>query len=197
MKNHRISTSISQKHWEILKRYAEKHETQQKVLELALESLDSIESMKEISKSNRSLTVEEEYWLRAKSLKSICLIPKDVFGFYTNTADIEQYKEFLTQSSSLTFGLEYLLQKPIKECSLKEVIDTLVIILRIGNAFDTVDCKEDSNLYLLILTHSFGIKGSKMACIAYEIIFKSYGAKVESIISDKTIFMKIYKKDKE
>jgi hypothetical protein len=41
LNTHRISTTISQKHWELLKKHAEKFETQQKALELALESLEN------------------------------------------------------------------------------------------------------------------------------------------------------------
>lgn len=40
MSKRRVSTTISIKHWELLKKYTEKYETQQKVLELALESLE-------------------------------------------------------------------------------------------------------------------------------------------------------------
>ena len=53
LKTHRISTTISQKHWELLKKHTEKFETQQKVLEHALESLENS------SKQNPELTREE------------------------------------------------------------------------------------------------------------------------------------------
>jgi hypothetical protein len=196
LKKHRVSTTISQKHWELLKKHANKFETHQRVLELALESLERLESMKNNSESSSAtLTVEEQIWLLAKSSNSACLIPKEVFVMLINNANIDQFKEYLIRSNSNTYAIEYYLQKPINKCSLKEVIDALVIINRTSNNFDTVDCKEDSNHYTLIYTHSNGIKGSKMASMTNEIIFQSYGAEVESIVSEKTIFMKIFKID--
>ncbi len=37
---HRVNTTISEKHWEILKKHTGKFETQQKVLESALQSFE-------------------------------------------------------------------------------------------------------------------------------------------------------------
>jgi len=71
LKNHRISTTISQKHWELLKKQSEKFETQQKTIEFALESLENS------SKQSPALTLEENigcalngqnHWLSLKSL---------------------------------------------------------------------------------------------------------------------------------
>jgi hypothetical protein len=70
LKNHRISTTISQKHWELLKKHAEKFETQQKAIETALESLERI------SKQIPALTSEEKYWMRLKKIKSLVIIEK-------------------------------------------------------------------------------------------------------------------------
>lgn len=68
LQNHRISTTISQKHWELLKKYAEKFETQQKALEHALESLENS------SKQNPALTEEENLWMRSAPVA--CLVQK-------------------------------------------------------------------------------------------------------------------------
>jgi hypothetical protein len=41
LKNNRVSTTISSKHWAMLLKLAEEHGTQQKALELAIENLES------------------------------------------------------------------------------------------------------------------------------------------------------------
>jgi hypothetical protein len=70
LKTHRISTTISQKNWELLKKHTKKFETQQKVLELALEGLENS------SKQNVTLTEEEKLWMRLKWAKSVCILEK-------------------------------------------------------------------------------------------------------------------------
>lgn len=93
----------------------------------------------------------------------------------------------------MEYAVEYYLQKPLKESSLKEVIDALVIISRMSNWFNTVDYTDDGGHYMLRITHSLGLNFSKLNIIGFESIFKTYGVKYENIISERTIFMKIFK----
>lgn len=88
MHNHRISTTISQKHWELLNKHAEEFETQQKALERALECLENS------SKQSPSLTHEEKHWLNLKSAKSLVIIEKTAFKLLLETGDTEQLQEF-------------------------------------------------------------------------------------------------------
>jgi len=44
MKKHRINTTISQEHYKLLKKHVEKHGTQQKVLEIAIEGLETVQN---------------------------------------------------------------------------------------------------------------------------------------------------------
>ncbi len=55
MEKHRINTTISAKHWEILKKHAAKNESQQKTLELALESLEDKSKQNSILSSHEQL----------------------------------------------------------------------------------------------------------------------------------------------
>lgn len=187
LKTHRISTTISQKHWELLKKNAEEFETQQKALERALECLENR------SKHIQALAEEEKLWMRLASVKTACLIQKDSLKMLMETSDIELQKEHVTKNKPIEYVIEYYFQKPLKECSLKEVIDGLVINARISNWFDTVDCTDDGSHYTLKLTHSLGINTSKLIKILDESVFKTYGVKAESTISEKTIFIKIFK----
>ena len=109
------------------------------------------------------------------------------------TADVELNKEYTIRTNTIAYAIECYLQKPIIECSLKEVVSALIIILKTGNCCDSVDCMENDIYYTLILTHIFGLNGSKIFSMSYEYIFKSCGFKTESVISEKTIFLKIYK----
>jgi len=194
VKKQRVSTTISQKHLELLKKYVEKYESQQKVLELALESLDSIESLKNSSKMNQALTWEERYWTCLKSTKAACFIQKDGLRILMGSADIELFHEHVTKHKPMEYNIEYFFRKPLKECSLKEVIDGLVFIAIMSNWFDTVDYTDNISFYMLIITHSLGLNNSILNKDMFESLFKTYGVTFESTISEKTIFMKVLKK---
>lgn len=187
MKRHRIATTISKRHWELLKKHAEKFETQQKALEVALECLENN------SKQCPELTPEQKFWLACESISSICCIQKDFFKMLMETVDIELHKEYVTRHKPLEYAIEYDLQKPLRECNLNEVINALVVSARMAHWFDTVDYIDGGGHYTLKITHSLGFNNSKIAQVVNESVFKTYGVKTESIISEKTIFMKIFK----
>lgn len=187
MTTHRISTTISQKHWELLKKHAEKLETQQKTLKCALECLENK------SKQTPALTEEESVWLTQKSMKTMCTILKDNLKVLMETANVEMFNEYWNKYNPLEYTIEYYFQKPLKEISLKELIDGVVTIERMSNWFDTIDYTDDENYYTMIITHSFGLNGSRINKIGIETLFKNYGARIKSTISEKTIFMRIYK----
>lgn len=187
MKTHRISTTISQKHWELLKKHTEELGTQQKVLELALESLENS------SKQRPELTREERIWLTQKSMKTICSILKDSLKVLLESANIEMFNEYLNKYKPLEYTMEYYFQKPLKEMNLKEVMEGLVIMGGMSNWFDTINYTDDGNHYTLLITHSLGLNNSKLNRRGIESLFETYGVKAESTISEKTIFMKIYK----
>jgi hypothetical protein len=190
MSNHRISTTISQKHWELLKRHVEKFETQQRTLERALESLENVESN---SKKNSSLTYEDKYWMLLKATKLACFIQKDALKILLNTVDYKVLNEYIVQHKPIEYAVEYYIQKPLKECSLIEVIDGLVIITKLSNWFDTVDLIDGVGYYTLLFTHSLGFNSSKLNTLTFESLFKSVGVRTETMISEKTIFIKIFK----
>ena len=187
MKNHRISTTISQKHWEILKENVEIFETQQKVIELALESLENG------SKQSPALPPEEDYLIRIKQAKTLCIIERNLFKLLMETGDTEQLQKFFISDKPMEYAIEYTLQKSLKECSLKEVIDGLVMVFGNTGWIDTVDYIDDGNYFTLKVTQGIGSTASKLTAISIENALKTYGVKTESIISPKIIFMKIFK----
>jgi len=187
LKTHRISTTISQKHWELLRKNTEEFGTQQKVLEFALENLENS------SKQIPELTREERIWLTQKSMKTTCILLKDILKVLLETANIEMFNEHLNRYKPLEYTMEYYFQKPLKEMNLKEVIEGVVIMGGMSNWFDTIDYTDNGNHYKLLITHSLGLNSSKLNKMAIERLFETYGVRVESTFSEKTIFMKVFK----
>lgn len=187
LKTHRISTTISQKHWELLKKQSEKFETQQKTLEFALESLENS------SRESPELTLEEKYWMRLNRAKSLVIFEKTAFKYLIENADIELLNELFIQNKTVEYTIELYFQKPLDECSLKEVIDGIIINIKMTNWADTADYTDNGGYYKLVITHDLGVTFSKMLAMSIENVFKTYGAKEDSTISPKTIFLKIFK----
>ncbi len=104
MKKYRINTTISQKHHAILKEYMEEYGTQKSVLENALESLKN--------NSNQSLGLppeEEELWIRlGRELKDVLLLfQRDFSKILFETADIEQFSEYIKNEKPVEFAVEW------------------------------------------------------------------------------------------
>jgi hypothetical protein len=187
LKRHRIATTVSEKHWELLQKHAGKFETQQKALEMALECLEKD------SKQCPELTVKQKFWLTCESIGSVCCVQKAALKILMETVNLERFKEYVTQRKPIECVVEFFLQKSLKECSLKEVVDGLTIVFGTSHMFDTVDYKDNGDYYMLVLTHSLGLNNSKLNLTTFENIFKTYGVHFESIISENTIFMKVFK----
>ncbi|MGB8217187.1 MAG: hypothetical protein WCE94_07790 [Candidatus Methanoperedens sp.] len=188
MNKRRISTTISTKHWELLKKHTTEFETQQKVIEYALDGLENG------AKQAVAMSREEELWMRiGREVKSTCLIQKDGLKELIGTVDIGRYIEYVSRHKPVECVIEYYYQKPLKECSLKEVIDGIAINARISNWFDTINYTDDGGQYTLKMTHTMGINCSKMLNIVIESVFETYGVKTESKISESSLFVKVFK----
>lgn len=190
MKKQRINTTISQKHHQILKKHAEKFGTQQSVLENALEALEN--------NTNQSLGLppdQEELWIRlTREIKDLfTLLQRDITKMLFETADIEQFREFVKNERPGEFAVEWYYDKPLKECTLQEIIDAVVIKLKIQGGADSINCIETENYYKINLTHSLGINCSKIVVIMDESVFESYGVKFETNYSERSVFFKIFK----
>jgi len=187
LNKHRISTTISQKYWELLKKQVGKHKTQQKALEFALESLENN------SEPSSVLTQEEKIWLDLLRNKFVVIDERSCFKMLMETVDIERQNELFNKEKPVEFAIEYYYQKPLKDCSLKELIDGLVINTKLSNWFDTINYTDEGSHYTMIITHNMGINCSKITLLSIESVFNSYGIKIESTISSKSIFITIFK----
>lgn len=188
MYNTRISTTISPKHAAILKKHAKEHGTQQKVLELALETFDRKAS------PEPTLSPEEVFILRVWKEKVGCMIDKELFSVLIKTADLKENEAWFNANKMyMAFGLELLYQKPFKELILWEILDGLVFLSKTGNWFNRYTYSDEGDHYTLWIYHNFGLNGSKYLLIMIENIFNSCGAKYTSSVSEKTLFVKIFK----
>lgn len=187
----RISTTISKKHWDILKKHTDEFETQQKTLEHALECF-------EINlKQSPALSREEQLWMRIgrEMMPSLCLLPKIIFEELTSTADYERMKELLTRLKLAEYLLVWYYKKPLKKCSLKEIVDGITFTFKMGNIINTIDYMDYDNYYALTITHTIQMKGSKLLKIFFKDLFNLYGARSECEVGENSFFMKVFKNE--
>jgi hypothetical protein len=189
LSQHRLSTTISSKHWALLQKYMEKSGTQQKALEMALDSLETVNS-----KSVSKLSPEEETWMRVGGLNLVCLVQKEMLNVILKTVDMGQIEAYVKDMKPFEYVVEFFYQKPLKECSMKEIIDAIIINAKISHWFETVNYTDEDKYYTLNAVHDMGLNSSKINSLFVENLFKTYGAKTESTISERTIFIKVYKK---
>ncbi len=191
LKKNRVSTTISEKHWALLKKHAEKYSSQQKVLELALECLENN------SKQPGPLSPEEELWTRIGcEVKSACIIQKDALKELLRTTDTGRLKEIVASDRPAEYVIEYYYQKPLKECTLKEVVEGIVINGKMAHWFDTINYTDDGDRYTIKITHDMGINNSIVHKILNESVFNTYGVRTESEISERSLFIKVFKNGK-
>ena len=189
MNKYRINTTISKKHWDLLKKYADTYETQQKVLEQALENLDARLNQRP------ALSPEQELVVRFLDGKAGCLIQKDGLRMLLDNLSPEITRKYVSCYKPMEYALEYYYQKPLKECHLEEVIEGIIINARMSHWFDTVNYTDDGDYYSLKITHSLGVNATNFLRISIESVLASCEVPYESTISGKIFFMKIFKKN--
>lgn len=173
----------------LLKKYMEQYGTQQGVLEHALDNLGN--NQKQIPE----LSPEEQFLLRAFEDKLTVNMEKGMFLMLMDAADVKKFESFFSRNKTyMAYSLEFNYQRPFKELNLKEVLDGLVLQAKVSSFFDRYNYSDDGDYYTLKIYHSLGMNGTKLSLIIIENVFDAFGAKYESTFSDKTIFVKIYKK---
>lgn len=193
MKKHRINTTISQEHYKLLKKHVGKHGTQQKVLEIAIEGLENN------SKQLSSFSIEEEIWMRiGREIKDLLVIfNKNTAKMLLETADMERFREYINDQKPLEFTCEWYYNKPLKECSLQELIDGIVLGMNVLGPNDTINHTEDDDCHTIIITNNLGINLAKLMIMEFESLLKSYGAKAETHYSKRAVFLKIFKESND
>jgi hypothetical protein len=193
MKKRRINTTISQEHYKLLKKHVEKHGTQQKVLEIAIECLENN------SKQYAPLSIEEEFWMRiGREIKDLLVIfNKNTARMLLETADIEGFREYVNDQKPLEFTCEWWYNKPIKELSLQELVDGIIMGMNILGPKDTINHIETDDCHTIIITNNLGINMAKIMAMEFESLFKSYNTKAEIHFSKRAVFLKIFKRSND
>lgn len=189
MKKHRLNTTISGKHYALLKKYVEKYGTQQGVLEYALEELENY------SNQTNKLSPEEKLWMRiGTELRDIFTIfPRELTRLMFETVDIEQLEEYFKNAKQVEFAIEWYHNKYLKECTLQEVIDAMILNIKMQSSADTLDYNDNGDHYIINMTHRLGINAAFGIIIMNESALNSYGVEFESYYSERSIFFKIFK----
>lgn len=191
MKKYHVHTVLSSRHRELLDKFKEKYVTHQRVIEQALDCLEKS------SKNTPSLLEQDDLRLKlAYESGILCLMQKETLKILIETADIDRFKAHTADQKPAESVIEYYYQKPLNECSLKEVMDGLVAVGKYANWFDEISYVDNNDHYLMKIYHSMGIINSKIFQIFFESLFKTYGAKAEIKISDRSLFIKVLKNAK-
>lgn len=194
MDKHRINTTISTKHWEIIKKHTKKFETQQKVLEAALECLENG------SKQNPALSPEEDFFIRIHKEygQNLCVLHKNLVKECLKSGCWERMTKMANEMNLLETQVLFFCKKPLKECNLKEIMEGIVHTFKIVNIFDIIEYEDHGNFYLLSITHILNLGGGNQTSLKlpFEKLFEKCGIKTESEESENNLFMKIYKNSK-
>ncbi len=172
-----------------MERYVTKFGTQENVLESALENLENSSKQSKVN-----LTPEDKAWMRLKKENTICIIDKIAFKILIENANTEPLHNYFIQNRVLESRIELVVQKPIMELNLEELVIGIVTACKLVQWMDTVNYSENDIHYSLMLSHSLGPEISKTISESYQNMFKTYGIKAEITNSTKNIFAKIYKK---
>lgn len=185
MKNYRLNTTISLKHHDILKKYMEKYGTQRSVLEHALEN-NSEEALK--------YTKEEKIWMKMYQIKDLLgVLPKDLTRNLFNKADLEKIEDYVKEEIPVEFFIEWIYNKPFKECTLLELIEGIILNIKMQCYAETVNFKDEGEYFTINIFHDLGVNGSKILLIMNEHILDNYGANFISEFSERNVFFKIFK----
>jgi hypothetical protein len=189
LKNNRISTTISAKHWGVLLKLADKYGTQQKALELAIENLENP------TKAVPRLSPEEATFVRVSTeIDAMCLLPKEAVRILMTSANLERARTYIEEQTPLEWTFEYFFQKPLKDLSLKEIVEGVIFFGKMAHWFETATYSDESDHYSMKISHSMGINASKVHEMMIEGAFKRYGTKTIITTSERSVFVKAYKK---
>jgi hypothetical protein len=195
MKKYDIHTTLSPSHYALLNKFTEKYETKQKTLEKALEALDTLGHY---SSQNLPVSPEEKLWIRVgREIKETFFVfDKKGAKVLFETADIQSFREYVHDQKPVESAIEYYYRKPLNECSLQEIIDGVILNIKFQGSSDMVNCTDDGNYYTINIKHSMGLNFAMAMVIEHESLFKSYRVKTENHFSERSVFFKIYKKEK-
>lgn len=181
----RLNTTISSKHYEILKKYENKYKSQRRVIEAALELLEK--------QSTPELNSRDELWGRMrKELDVAC------FSRRATELVIAGKNEEAIRNNHLPFYLEWYYQKPLNQLNLDQITCALKDILEASNIFKNITMQRlEQNTIRMIGYIGMNIETSEFYAkyITY-FLEKMCNCKVSTSISQTGITLDIFPKEK-
>ncbi len=193
MNKHRVNTTISARHWKILEKHTETFETQQKVLESALENLEN-------SSKQNPLSPEDDLLLRYRKEYgfNLCVLHKTIIKEFLKFGGFDRIIKIVDGMNMIESQVVFFCKKPLIECTLREIMEAIVHNFRLANIFDIVEYEDHDTFYLLSITHYLDLGGSSQTSLKllFEKLFEKCGVTTESELSENNLFIKIYKNSK-
>jgi hypothetical protein len=86
------------------------------------------------------------------------------------------------------------LSEAAKGVQSREVVEGIIFFGKMAHWFDTGTYTDEGDHYSLKISHSTGVNGSKVNEMLIDSVFKKYGVETDSTISERSIFIKVFKK---
>ena len=175
MRKHRLSTTISRKHFDILDRNVEQYGSQQKVLEAALELLEDGGKFYKLNEVQRKrvdlLDVPGAIILNRRSVKHT------IEGKWDKIAGERMYE----------FGILVLSGKSVDNMDFQGLINIFHKLLRVLNLFEKITLESKGGVYNMKILHNEGKTYSEHFAYLNEEFFKEMGIDCKTTTADSYI----------
>ncbi|MEM2924555.1 MAG: hypothetical protein QXJ68_02555 [Methanocellales archaeon] len=180
---HRLSTTISIKHYEILKKYENKYKSKKGVIEKALELLER-QSVPELSRQN-------ELWSRMGKELDVACFPR-----YTVELVMAGRYEEAIKNNYLPFYLEWYYQKPLHKLNLEQILYAFKEIFEASNIFKSIATQQvDKNNFRVVGYIGMNYETSEFYAKYISYFLERYcNCRVVSSITDTGITLDISRK---
>jgi hypothetical protein len=121
---------------------------------------------------------------------------KEQFAVLVKTADLKKNEEWFNANKMfMAFAIEFFYQKPFNELSLQEFLEGYCSMAKLSNMFTRITCSDDGDHYTLKMYHEYGLNGSRYILLPVEILFNLYGVKFKKTVSERSLFVNVYKNE--
>ncbi len=175
MKKRRISTTISKKHWAILKEKLEKYGSQQKVLEAALDVLDGEGTISKLNPIQRQR-------MEVLDFPSLAMFPRR-----TIKHTLEGHWNRIAEEKVYELGLLVTTGRHVDDMGFLELLESFCDLLRTLNFFEDVQIEDKGGTCTIKLLHSEGKVYSDHFAYLNEEFFKEQGMECKTVIADNYI----------
>jgi len=175
MKKHRISTTISERHWGMLERNLEEYGSQQKVLEAALDALEGEGALSRLDPIQRQR-------VEVLDFPSLAMFPRR-----TIKHALEGRWNRIAEERIYELGLLVTAGRLADDMAFPELVKSFCGLLKTLNLFEDVHREDRGSTCTLKLLHSEGKTYSERFAYLNEEFFKERGIDYQTAIADNYI----------